>query len=100
MPVAAEIPLTDLLTMIILLLVHPAPAGPGHTPVRLAPVKIFTLAGPVLPVAVLETLVGGGNMPSVRRGVGGELVVPGEVAAGMAAAFVRLVACWMVEDER
>lgn len=100
MPITAEISLTDLLTVVILLLAHPAPAGPRHAPVRFAPVEIFTLAGPVLPVAVLETLVGGGKMPSVRRGVGGELVVPGEVAAGMAAAFVRLVACWRVEDER
>lgn len=63
------------------------------------PGKVFTLAGALLPVAVLEALVGGGQVPDVGGGVVGELVAPEEVAAGMTADFVGVVACWKVDDK-
>lgn len=55
--------------------------------VGLAPVEVLTLVGAIISTAVVEALVGGGELLGVGLGVGRELVVPDEGVAGMTEAL-------------
>lgn len=94
MTIAPKVPLPNFLATVILFLVHPTVARIRHAAVRLAPVKVLALVGAVVALTVLEALLLVGELLGVGLGVGGELVIPDEVAAGVPEALGGVVAGW------
>lgn len=92
MAITPKIPFSDLLSMIVLLLVHPSLARIRHAAVRLAPVEVLACVRALVARAVLEALVCGSEMLSVRRSIVGELVVPDEGGASVAGLLGSFVA--------
>lgn len=78
MAITPEIPLSNLLSVVVVLFVHPPFARVCHAAVGFAPVEVLARVGPLVAAAVLEALVRGGEVLGVGGGVSGELVVPGE----------------------
>lgn len=94
MPIRTEIPLPDLLPMIILLLIHPHLAAPLDAPLRFAPRQVLALTWSLVAAAMLEPLVGAAEVLRVGRGVFFQFVVPDEVRAVVAGGFGDVAAGW------
>lgn len=96
MTISPKIPLTDLLAMIILLLVHPHLASGFYAAIWLAPRQVFALAGALVAAAVLQAFVGAAEILRVCCGVVFEFVVPGEIGACVAGGFGDVATGWGV----
>lgn len=94
MPIRPEIPLPDLLPMIILLLIHPHLAPRLDAPLRFAPRQVLALARSLVPRTVLQPFVGAAEVLRVGRGVFFQFVVPDEVGAVVAGGFGNVAAGW------
>ena len=79
MPITAEIPLPDLLTVVGLLLIHPVLTGIRQSPTSARPVQILTLAGSLSTGAVLEASVSGSKIVRPLLRCGGEVRIPAQV---------------------
>lgn len=92
MSITPEIPFSNLLSVIVVLFVHPAFARVRHAAVGFAPVEVFACVGPLVAGAVLEALVRGCEVSGVSGGIFGELVVPREGGARVAGLLGSVIA--------
>ena len=79
MPITPEIPLTNFLPVVDLLLIHPALTGIRQSPTSARPVQVLTLVGSLSTGTVLEASVSGGKIVRPLLGCGGEVRIPDQV---------------------
>ena len=79
MPIAPKIPLTNLLPVVGILLIHPGPTGIRQSPTSTRPVQVLTLVGSLSTGAMLKASVSGDKIVRPLLGCGGKIGIPDQV---------------------